>query len=106
VDPPLGVARRFRPHSTHIGSNATLILYTDGLIERRGETITTGVERLRKACADGPTDGEALSDHLIDVMLHDSRNRDDVALLIVSTDVEVLRPVSRARFASALRRGR
>ena len=27
----------------------TLVLYTDGLIERRGETIDIGIERLRRA---------------------------------------------------------
>jgi serine phosphatase RsbU (regulator of sigma subunit) len=92
-DPPLGIAREFRPHTAAIGSHATLVLYTDGLVERRTEPLTAGIERLRHACSNGPTDAEALSDHLLEVMLHDSANQDDVALLIISTDAPDAQPV-------------
>ena len=47
-DPPLGVAGSFRRHSTPIDAGETLVLYTDGLIERRGELITTGLDRLQQ----------------------------------------------------------
>lgn len=49
TDPPLGVRPRpeGRPQ-THVAyaPGATLLLYTDGLVERRGEDIDTGLSRL------------------------------------------------------------
>jgi serine phosphatase RsbU (regulator of sigma subunit) len=61
---------------------ATILLYTDGLIERRGETLDHGLTRLRRdaaALANEPPD--AVCDHLIDTLAPD--DRDDVALLAV-----------------------
>jgi len=85
-DPPLGVAGAFRRHSTRVDAGSTLVLYTDGLIERRGELITTGLERLQEACHEGPADPDALCDYLSDVMFRDAAPRDDVAMLIVSIE--------------------
>ena len=34
------------PTETDLGRGATLLLYTDGLVERRGESIDTGLSRL------------------------------------------------------------
>lgn len=87
-DPPLGVATAFGAHSVCLGDDATLVLYTDGLIERRHEPITTGIDRLRQACNDGPMEPEALCDHLLDVMLQNTSNEDDVALVVVNTPGE------------------
>lgn len=36
-------------HTLGLQSSATLFLYTDGLVERRGEDIDEGIERLREA---------------------------------------------------------
>ena len=49
-DAPLGVATSFPRHHAEIGPGATLVLYTDGLIERRTESIDKGLERLERAC--------------------------------------------------------
>jgi PAS domain S-box-containing protein len=82
-DPPLGVVRSpHRAYTRELEPGATLVLYTDGLVERRNERITTGIERLVEACRLGPPDPDALCDHLLDVMVHDTSNEDDVALLI------------------------
>ncbi len=83
-DPPLGLDAAFMTHSVHLDEGATLILYTDGLIERRHEPITTGIGRLREACSSGPADPDALCEHLLHVMLQSSSNEDDVALVIVN----------------------
>jgi serine phosphatase RsbU (regulator of sigma subunit) len=85
-DPPLGVARSFRRHATPAESGSTLVLYTDGLVERRTELITIGLERLQHACDEGPANPEELCDYLLDVMLRDAAPTDDVAMLVVSVE--------------------
>jgi serine phosphatase RsbU (regulator of sigma subunit) len=46
---PLGVTRdaRYRTHVHELPDEATLLLYTDGLFERRREDLSIGLERLR-----------------------------------------------------------
>jgi sigma-B regulation protein RsbU (phosphoserine phosphatase) len=49
VDPPLGVVRPGRPRRTTevpMAPGALLFCYTDGLVERRGEVIDIGLDRL------------------------------------------------------------
>ena len=78
--PPLGVteevptARRFE-----VPVGATLVLYSDGLVERRDESIREGLDRLARAFADGG--GRALDD----VVQHtrDESSTDDATLLVV-----------------------
>ena len=41
-DPPLGTARAFRVRQEPMHEGSMLVLYTDGLIERRGESLTEG----------------------------------------------------------------
>jgi hypothetical protein len=54
VFPPVGVrtSTEYRAESITVPPGATLVAYTDGLIERRGETIDTGLERLRRLSAE------------------------------------------------------
>jgi serine phosphatase RsbU (regulator of sigma subunit)/CheY-like chemotaxis protein/anti-sigma regulatory factor (Ser/Thr protein kinase) len=61
----------------------TLLLYTDGLVERRDESIDVGFERLHDALRDAPDDVEALCDHVLDRTLGDHPGQDDVAVLTV-----------------------
>ncbi len=86
VDPPLGVATAFHRYCTPIEPGSTIVLYTDGLIERRGEMITLGLERLREAVANGPADPDELCDYLSDVMLKGASVEDDVAIVVVAVD--------------------
>jgi anti-sigma regulatory factor (Ser/Thr protein kinase) len=64
--------------------DATLIVYSDGLVERRGEHLDTGLRRLESAAAllaDLPVD--EVCDRLVaDLGLASSR-QDDVAVLVV-----------------------
>jgi phosphoserine phosphatase RsbU/P len=85
-DPPLGIATAFRRYSTRIEPGSTLVLYTDGLIERRGETITIGLDRLLEACKEGPASPQELCDYLSDVMLRDTTIEDDIAIVVIAID--------------------
>ena len=59
-----------------------LVLYTDGLIERRGESIADGLDRLAgvAGCAAGRSPAE-VADALLRELL-DPDGRDDVAVLV------------------------
>jgi anti-sigma regulatory factor (Ser/Thr protein kinase)/putative methionine-R-sulfoxide reductase with GAF domain len=81
--PPLGVVPELEARSTrwpmHDGS--TLVFYTDGLVERRGESINEGLNRLCFAVSeDGP---ERLCARLMDSMIGRYVPDDDVALLVL-----------------------
>jgi GAF domain-containing protein len=65
---------------------ATVVLYSDGLVERRDEAIDEGIGRLAAALAVAPADDvEALAEALFAVPRHDVG--DDVALTVVSRTV-------------------
>jgi serine phosphatase RsbU (regulator of sigma subunit)/anti-sigma regulatory factor (Ser/Thr protein kinase) len=83
--PPLGVAW----HTSFEGSQAdlhpgeTVLLYTDGLIERRGEAIDVGFERLREVAGEAPADLERLASHVLARAPGEMDLQDDAALLAV-----------------------
>jgi hypothetical protein len=54
VAPPVGVAVSAAPTVTEVGVSGptSLFAFTDGAVERRGEVIDTGLERLRSSAAD------------------------------------------------------
>jgi anti-anti-sigma factor len=61
---------------------ATLLLYTDGLVERRGEHLDAGLGRLTTAAARlQAADPERLTGHLLAEVLADAAQPDDVAVL-------------------------
>ncbi|MEU9091632.1 SpoIIE family protein phosphatase [Streptomyces sp. NPDC048428] len=87
TDPPLGARPDHvaRPQATTMFTEGdTLVLYTDGLIERRREDIDTGLARLAGALvhhrAAGP---ENLADALLLELLPAGGATDDTALVIV-----------------------
>ena len=88
--PPLGAVRglRFSERSYLLEPGSTLLLYTDGLIERRGETLDRGLDRLRAAASTaaraGPVDAGALCDALLAELFDETRAADDVALLALT----------------------
>ncbi len=67
-----------------IDDGSTLLLYTDGLVEVRGQSLDDGLARLREAVLAGPTDPEELCDHLTETMLRGGTS-DDVAILALRT---------------------
>ena len=81
---PLGAARhaRYDEQELDVDPGAALLLYTDGLVERAGEPLDAGLERLARAVAQGDSDLEHLGDALVDVMLPEGAGDDDAALLL------------------------
>ncbi|NBM14508.1 PP2C family protein-serine/threonine phosphatase [Streptomyces sp. GC420] len=87
TDPPLGA----RPEHVSMPQaevsfteGATLVLYTDGLVERRREDIDVGLARLARALGHcGEADPEALADALLLEMLPVGGATDDTALIVV-----------------------
>jgi len=85
-NPPLGIgAVNLRQHEVDLVSGARVVLYTDGLVERRGEDLGLGIEALaaRVATLTGPVDG--LPEELVAAMLPEGPD-DDVAVLVARVD--------------------
>ena len=82
----LGVRGRppYAEGSTTVPPGSSIVLYTDGLVERRGEVLDTGLQRLADAACGlshlGPAELVAA---LADAALGDAGPADDVALLVV-----------------------
>ncbi|MFJ8825449.1 SpoIIE family protein phosphatase [Streptomyces sp. NPDC102467] len=80
---PLGVVAEWQAEegAFDLPSGALLVLYTDGLVERRGEELGTGLERLRQAALTAPAEVGELCAHLVEHCLDEGANPDDVAIL-------------------------
>jgi serine phosphatase RsbU (regulator of sigma subunit)/anti-sigma regulatory factor (Ser/Thr protein kinase) len=63
-------------------TGSTLILYTDGLVEKAGESLDDGLERLRSQVEGTTEDPQALAGHLPRKLVG-TGTPDDVAILIV-----------------------
>jgi PAS domain S-box-containing protein len=75
---------------------STILLYTDGLVERRGEDLDDGFARLAAAVArnrDLPV--EQLCDAVLDDMFEGGERRDDVALVVLRTTDDTARSLVR-----------
>lgn len=101
--PPFGDRRRGGPRSKDwptrrrgdggevtvaLGPRDTLVLYSDGVVERRGETLTEGVARLcaaAAACLSGEAWGERAADALVRRLLSGDEPDDDAVVLTVAT---------------------
>jgi len=71
----------YREHALTVPDGATLLAFTDGLFERRNESVDVGLGRLRAsaaACAVGPLD-DVLSELLVRLVPQGAE--DDTAVL-------------------------
>lgn len=74
-------------HRTDLPAGSVLVMYTDGLVERRGESLEEGLDRLAAALGrTGHAGPEATCDFLLDAMLPEAPE-DDVAMLVLRTHV-------------------
>ena len=80
---PLGVLPfpTYAEVSAPMEPGSTLLLYTDGLVERPGENIDDGMARLAARVREGPEDPDELCDHLLATLVPAGGATDDVALL-------------------------
>ncbi|BFU45151.1 PP2C family protein-serine/threonine phosphatase [Krasilnikovia sp. MM14-A1004] len=86
VDPPLGVGRTTRGrHTTTVDlpPGALLMLYTDGLVERRGEVIDVGLQALVDAVKPDDPESACLT-VMSDIGL--AKPTDDIAILAIRRD--------------------
>ena len=81
---PLGVAAisMYDEREVAVPPGSSLILYTDGLVERRGESIDAGLHRLRDAVREPGAPG-SVCDRIVSELLSDAEHADDVAVLVV-----------------------
>jgi serine phosphatase RsbU (regulator of sigma subunit) len=70
--------------ATRLEPGALLLLYTDGLVERRGAPLSEGLERLARAASGPGSDPEVACDFILRAMLGAEGPADDVALVAVA----------------------
>jgi PAS domain S-box-containing protein len=84
---PLGVLPfpDFEEVSVGVDQGATVVLYTDGLVERPGEHIDIGLDRLAQVVRGASTDPQQLCDRVLRELVPEGGAPDDVALLTLRT---------------------
>jgi serine phosphatase RsbU (regulator of sigma subunit)/anti-sigma regulatory factor (Ser/Thr protein kinase) len=83
--PPLGTGTvgDYDQQRVTLGATETLLFYTDGLIERRGLTLSEGEAALVDAVAAAPDEPELLCRSVIQRLTEDIEPSDDIAVLAV-----------------------
>jgi anti-sigma regulatory factor (Ser/Thr protein kinase)/PAS domain-containing protein len=82
--PPLGTGGWMHASgSVPLGPGSTAVLYTDGLVERRGEDIDEGVAALENALAGATGTPQVVCDRLIRAAGVTADHDDDVAVLVL-----------------------
>ncbi|MFJ4858484.1 SpoIIE family protein phosphatase [Streptomyces sp. NPDC088730] len=82
---PLGIGGMpFETVELEVPEGSRLVMYTDGLIERRDRDIDDGLEELRQTLADRDRTPEETCDDVLEALLP-TRPGDDVALLVART---------------------
>ena len=92
IGPPVGVrsSGSYRATTVTVPAGATLIAYTDGLVERRGESLDLGLERLRSVAQDSVRNAHETADAIIEA-LADQDSDDDTAVLVINGPTETFR---------------
>ncbi len=80
---PLGVDSDFPIEAADavLEPGATVVLYTDGLVERRDATLDEGLARVRETAAGIDAGPDTLVDHVLRDVFADAERDDDVAML-------------------------
>jgi serine phosphatase RsbU (regulator of sigma subunit)/anti-sigma regulatory factor (Ser/Thr protein kinase) len=106
--PPLGTVggQTYDEQSLTLSAGETLLLYTDGLIERRGQQLAEGEEALVQVASRAPDEPELKCQAITTQLTRDIAIADDIAVLVVQTvglherlDVEV--PAAPPQLATA-----
>lgn len=82
----IGLGQEYIPQLYAFPVGSALLLYTDGLVERRGESIDEGLRRLRAAAERPPRpEDDSLADRVYHGLLDATSLEDDVALLAIES---------------------
>lgn len=83
--PPVGSlpTARYTETTARLAPGATLLLYTDGLVEDRTTPLDDGLQRLCDAAVRGPSELEAFCSHVMRRVVGTTPCDDDVAMLAV-----------------------
>jgi GAF domain-containing protein/anti-sigma regulatory factor (Ser/Thr protein kinase) len=81
--PPIGVDpdSQYEATTLKLEPGTTVVFYTDGLVERRGESLDRGLDRLADEVRYAALELDQLCDGLLTNLLETDRPRDDVAVL-------------------------
>jgi serine phosphatase RsbU (regulator of sigma subunit)/anti-sigma regulatory factor (Ser/Thr protein kinase) len=81
---PLGSTRdpRYAQVETDLVPGSTLVLFTDGLVERPGESLDARLDELRRAAASSDLTTEALCERVVSTLLPEGATQDDAAVLV------------------------
>ncbi len=82
---PLGISadQTVSDFTYALADGETILLYTDGLIERRTEPLDAGINRLMMALGGGPGTPQATCDRVLERLIGSQPPSDDVAILAV-----------------------
>src|SRR5205823_2160795 len=83
ADPPLGLGENYERHTLTLTRDMTLVAFTDGILERRSESISLSLQRLTNSCTVGPRHPDELCEHVMHQMLLDLPNDDDAAVVAI-----------------------
>lgn len=110
ASPPIGALRypRFTEATVPLAPGDGVLLYTDGLVERRGESLDVGFARLLEA-AEGDTTPDLLCGRVIDRLIGSFASEDDVAVVafrrpLPTPDLELESPATPESLAPTRRR--
>jgi serine phosphatase RsbU (regulator of sigma subunit)/anti-sigma regulatory factor (Ser/Thr protein kinase) len=93
---PLGVLpyARYGLQRGTLAPGATLLVYTDGLVDRPDTSLTSALTDLQDAVASAPPDPDGLCEHVLELLLPAGPPGDDIALLALQS-VPIAGPVLR-----------
>ena len=85
---PLGAALFASYDETVVAlpAGSTLVLYTDGLLERADRPLSAGLDQLRELGANLPEDPDEIAGGLLEALLEGDAGLDDVAMLVARVD--------------------
>ena len=76
-----GIEAKYRQETVELPAGTVILLYTDGLVERRGQSIDDGFDSVVRALRESPTDPDRLLEHVLDQVVGSGEREDDIALL-------------------------
>ncbi len=84
---PLGALEevRFEEAELVLDRGSTVVLYTDGLVERRGQSLDEGFARLRETLRVGELEPEALCEAILGSALGAATSDDDVTFVVANS---------------------